>query len=891
MQLSRSAILRYALLPEFLPRIFAFFKSGFSNIAYLIAVIFEGTGLLPKNHPYLNPANFGKFGIRHVLMQGADRLVFSKKHLDQIIIYFTILTGLVLIATQFVLLIVAFAAEKPAYAQIDMMKDILSVNSKYNPGPEQDIAFIIMDRVFGAEGIFESCISEQTQCLDHRGNPTTESTPQFPFPTHKALHLMLQFYSYGIFIISVLVILYFVARLAAETAETGVPFGEKANKTWVPVRLIVFLGLLIPLNLGGTNAGLNAAQLITLWSAKLGSNFATNGWGKFIDESESEFLGKPEDLIAQPNIPELGELVKFMFVAKTCKIAEEMAYRHDIQPYIIREKQPKPLVPGEDARLMSSTNYTEALKFANYGNIAIRFGVKGPENSGQADEYNDYKGRTDPLCGELKLTTTGGGNKESGTQETQILYYNMINDMWRDSKMTKRAECVVRRKFQMANGKECNEELDKDFAIERITKYQNDLKEKLPELINKQVQSGDWDISEQLKKKGWGGAAIWYNRVAELNGEVTTAIFSMPQPSQYPKVLEATAYQHIMMSDEANPADVFNPLLPNGQQVKYDRHKDKDIAKAMYTAYSFWNKDTMYKSDTRKPTGNFIIDAINFIFGTSGIFDIRKNDKIHPLAQLSTVGRGMMEASIRNLGLGILGEGGGMLLSGTSGKISDAGGKFLHAMGMATIAISFVLFYVLPFLPFIYFIFALGGWVKSIFEAIVAMPLWAMAHIIRIDGEGIPGQAASNGYFLILEIFLRPILTLIGLLGSIVVFSSLVVVLNDIFNTVVENVSGFNLEEGQQGNGNTNLTEFMRGPVDEFFFTAMYTVMVYILALGSFKLIDQVPNYILRFIGSSTTTLQETDKDPAGGLIEQTYRGTNIVKGNLSGGALAALVG
>ena len=54
-------------------------------------------------------------------------------------------------------------------------------------------------------------------------------------------------------------------------------------------------------------------------------------------------------------------------------------------------------------------------------------------------------------------------------------------------------------------------------------------------------------------------------------------------------------------------------------------------------------------------------------------------------------------------------------------------------------------------MPFIYFFFALAGWIKSIFEAVVAMPLRALAHL-RIDGEGLPGPGATNGYFLLLEI-------------------------------------------------------------------------------------------------------------------------------------------
>ena len=108
-----------------------------------------------------------------------------------------------------------------------------------------------MDRVFGVENIFDSCISRGGGCENLRGQPASgEGTNQtYPFPTHLALHKMLEFYSYGIFVISVFIILYMVARIVGETATTGVPFGERINKTWVPIRLILFLALLIPLSM------------------------------------------------------------------------------------------------------------------------------------------------------------------------------------------------------------------------------------------------------------------------------------------------------------------------------------------------------------------------------------------------------------------------------------------------------------------------------------------------------------------------------------------------------------------------------------------------------------------------------------------------------------------
>ena len=207
-------VIKYAVLPEFWPRLKALFTSGFAHISYLIAVIYESLNLLPANHPYLNPINKGRFGIRHVIAEAANNLVFSRKNIDQIIVFFTILLGLVLLLSQFVLLGFSIFAQQEVMAGppglFPSMFDLFSVESQYGHGSSthgesQDIAFIIMDRVFGVRDIFVSCVSDLgEQCRNLRDQPI--ATPgAYPFPFHIALHNLLRFYSMGIFVVSVLV--------------------------------------------------------------------------------------------------------------------------------------------------------------------------------------------------------------------------------------------------------------------------------------------------------------------------------------------------------------------------------------------------------------------------------------------------------------------------------------------------------------------------------------------------------------------------------------------------------------------------------------------------------------------------------------------------------------
>ena len=78
------SVLRYMILPGVMPRLREFAQNGFGWLALMIALIYQGVRLLPPTHPYCNPANMGRFGIRHVIAEAANNLVISRRNIDQI---------------------------------------------------------------------------------------------------------------------------------------------------------------------------------------------------------------------------------------------------------------------------------------------------------------------------------------------------------------------------------------------------------------------------------------------------------------------------------------------------------------------------------------------------------------------------------------------------------------------------------------------------------------------------------------------------------------------------------------------------------------------------------------------------------------------------------------
>jgi len=150
-----------------------------------------------------------------------------------------------------------------------------------------------------------------------------------------------------------------------------------------------------------------------------------------------------------------------------------------------------------------------------------------------------------------------------------------------------------------------------------------------------------------------------------------------------------------------------------------------------------------------------------------------------------------------------------------------------------------------------------------------------------------PGNAAINGYFLIFEVFLRPILTVFGLLASISIFSALVSVLNSIFPMVVQNTAGYDTY-AELGAAVSTISQ-MRSDVDQFFFTVIYAIIVYLLGMSSFKLIDMIPNNILRWMGQSVATFGDQREDPAQGMVQKATIGSQQAMSKIGGGLSSAV--
>lgn len=865
---------RYALLPGILPRLREFMDSGFGNLAYFMALVYRAVNILPANHPYLQSGSNGNYGILDVFSEARDHIEFSTKNIDKIIVFFALIVGIIILGIQFFLLLLSFLISPATAADGNISSNIFTT-----PHPTEDLAFRLLDSVFGIPGLF---------------SPNSTETP-----FHTALHGLFQFYSIGLLVIAAMLVAYFVFAILAETAQTGTPFGKRYNHVWVPIRLVVAIGLLVPIG-----SGLNSGQWITLYAAKMGSSFATNGWIKF-NETLGEAAILADESVGKPNVPDLKDTAAFMMLAHACKAAfikEKYSIGNNINAWVISEEN------GGSAFLLSSTSsIIDAFKASNGKIIHIRIGHKNIV-------YTDSIANVYPWCGDIVISITEQVDpkaKNVGSDNLMSIgYYVMLQEMWSAIpnttgyggpsgpenpyvEMKKAAQKMVK------SYSEHNASFTPDAQLKKnIVNSAKSLMESLRDTAVTKAKE-KMTADDLYTKQGWASAGIFYNRIADVNGKLTNSVMNKPQVKNYPYPMKYACEQNQQQNKDTDLKDCFKLRLAGGKDSQFTSKDNKAIAGVLSNVFDYWQTDDDY-------TGNIFIDVVNAVLGTQGLFDMCKNADVHPLAQLSATGKGLVDAAIRNLGFA-LGGGAAGLLAPYFGPALKAASSFFVTTASVGIMIGFILYYIVPFMPFLYFLFAVGGWVKGLFEAMVGVPLWALAHI-RIDGQGLPGDAAVNGYFLVFEIFIRPILIIFGLLASIIIFSAMVKVLNDIFSLAVSNLSGFDTDStggacgaGGPGNSDTGSIEYFRGPIDEFFFTIVYVIVVYMIGMSCFKLIDMIPNSILRWMGAGVSTFNDQAGEPAEGLISKMAIGGSIMGGKLqeagsgfkgaAGGTVAALQG
>jgi hypothetical protein len=151
--------------------------------------------------------------------------------------------------------------------------------------------------------------------------------------------------------------------------------------------------------------------------------------------------------------------------------------------------------------------------------------------------------------------------------------------------------------------------------------------------------------------------------------------------------------------------------------------------------------------------------------------------------------------------------------------------------------------YVLPMIPWVLWMAGVCGWIILVCEAMVAVPLWMLAHM-TVGGDGLHGRAIE-GWALLFNVVFRPTLMVIGLFLGYFVFACMSYLIRQTFGIA----AGFALSNGWL------VTNFLGVAVLLNIFVMMHITA----ALMSFRLVALMPHHLPRLLGFTAANRVDTE--------------------------------
>ncbi len=821
-----SPVFRYTHMPEFFPRVRRLLGK-FGHFAFLLALIYRSARLLPEGHPMLNSANIGRFGIRDVIATAANGLVVKRENADQVLIFGAVMMAVLLIAVQTILIAMyAFMGQANA-------ADIFGLT---NTQMQSDVVMQFLRQVFGVADIF--------------GSLGGDAAPQ------PGLHAILGFYSSAMMIIAVLIVVYYVVTVVGESAQSGTPFGRRFNGLWAPIRLVLALGLLVPLG-----SGLNAGQYLTLYIAKFGSALASNAWSTY-----TKSFDNPDALMSNVRAPAMSAIGNAIFTAEVCKAAYNLTDEGISKPVKVR------IDNGHSSQIATLTASDFDFAKANNQNATKLTYVYAAMSDSRTD-------RAEPTCGsfemEILATSASSSNDKiklgnEAARKLRNAYIQAISGMITD--MATPASQLAKKAVVGDSWFSSSSVTIADVAPS-VASAINNAQTKMNTAIGAVSWSGsNSNVKSNMKTdaetRGWGTAGIYYLEMAKVTQMVLDAVGrGYPTPVMGPDgrqlmslksdgwfdwlglsspdkdVRAAIALANDALSEASKGLTVAPTALNAGKMKEQSFGGQVTITKPFLWVAS-WLFGDAFISLVDKPEMNpmgRLIEGGAFIMERVELMTylyLMSNTGVITASIIGAVAGAAQASATAAPAYAMMGALGGAVISAF---FSSLGGVFWFLLTLG-LMLGVVLFYVMPLMPFMYFFFSVVNWVIEVAEAFVSMPLFALAHL-RIDGDGLPGQTAYQGWLLLFGILVRPILIVLGLIVGLLIFNAGSYYLNQIFKYAVfaynpdasnaagalsfENMSGFGL----------------------IVYTILYVYLVYMLANTSFKLIDEIPDKLLRWVG------------------------------------------
>lgn len=577
------------------------------------------------------------------------------------------------------------------------------------------------------------------------------------------------------------------------TAHEGKVMGASQNSMWAPIRVIVAVAMLMPLP-----SGYSVSQLAVAKIAEAGIGLANSTWNTALGYIDNKGVLFP------PIQTRKGEqLATAMLRSAACL---EITNRSHGESVISRK--PRQDTSGDTTTL--SQHYT--------GEGASLF-------DGRLLGQTRY-----PLdvCGTVSLAMKTADDELIAP--IKIEYINQVQNAL--GALEEEMYQLARNMIQTHYNRDGNEllmtgkELSQAGAV-----YDASLKSALAKATIDLQAARQADNNWRDEVGSWYLAGRFYVDIMRLHH--ATHDFADIQPSTTPPMIEM-----LHTSDYLVGMELFDVYLKerytvdkNGKNIKVtDQKDDNELFKIKDGMKTMLDKSIREYDDpmlAMQSLGHGIANTMYTGLITAGT------------AKIATSG------AANSLWLKIVPGGGAV-----SGGVKELADMMFSGVGMLfliMLPVIFTLTIYLPTMPFVLWIMGFAGWLILFVEALVAAPIWAVAHAMGGGGDAI-NQQARAGYMILLSLFLRPTLMLFGMFGGMIVAIIAGKVAVSAFVPMALSVSG----------------DRFIGLITIVGFVIILCMMMISIMHRSYGLIHEVPDKVLRYIGGMGETLGEAQSEQQG---------------------------
>ena len=638
-------------------------------------------------------------------------------------------------------------------------------------------------------------------------------------------------YDTVLFAVLGVIVLYSLLVGIAEASQEGVPLGKRYSR-WMPFRIVTAAGFLAPMPAAG---GLSLAQAAILGIVSMSVGFADQVWTAGVT-----YLVKSGPAVVM-NVNSGSTLVKDVLESLVCEdwANSQLTFIGNGTQYEMTDPAnpstpplPLPPLPGSLVRqnTISQTVTTSSASGPSFGaGQSLGFSTPtttGVQKAGISFDGAPSSGLPPGACGSFVFTfpqnQTPGITAIATAQETAL------------SRMIATLSPVA---AQVVN----NQPPSQATLINATTQYQKALASAATSVMS-QGENGAalsaWQSNATAA--GWLTAGSFYWSFSKINQELSKLMN------------EHWTYSGIAVSALPDTGGVYGLKNLLAGTETYTNGLDQAAA---LTGGNAPGSAAMAASVQNIGNGSSLVSK--FLTGLStpvtGLVDAfatalsRNGD---PVLEAQSFGNTVIDAteaaiagSVGTMAMGA-GAGNSWVAQATAKTGFDLAkaiqiastylAPFLLALSLPLLCFGALLAYLLPAVPFVVWTLGVIAWMILILEALVAVPIWGILHASP-EGDGFLPGTVRNGYLLLLDLFVRPALMVIGFFAGFVVLEALALLIDQGFSVMVAGVTAGNL---------TGIVGFI----------ALLGVLAGLLttaAWKSFHLVIWFPEHVLRWIGHS----------------------------------------